>query len=133
MTPVCDLCESTVEPGSGYIFYSIALIGPPGQLTETGAMLLCKDCAQEFVNEATWSGTRKEQSLVDISTSSHAETLDAIKRGNVQGIVKWCKTHGLSPNEAKEKAHALAVRWWDNPEEGAREAIAFWRPRNRQR
>lgn len=129
MEPVCDICDSMVEPRTGYIFYSIALTGAPDRLTEVGPMLLCEDCVQNSVTEATWADMRKKQSLVDISEASRAETRDALKHANVEGIVKWCKAHDLSPSEAKEKAHALAVRWWENPEEGAREAIAFWRPR----
>jgi hypothetical protein len=126
---VCDHCSGPIEKGGGFVFYSTAAGGMPGMLQETGNMMLCDRCANEIVSAAGYGKTlpaQREITGADLLADPMI-MLKMMKEHNAASIVKLCKTHGFTPEQAKAKARELAQKWWDDPNNAQLESAAFWK------
>lgn len=132
---ICDQCNKKINKGSGYVFYSTANAGMTGMEMETGNMLLCEKCANEIVSEEGYKkysksiATKQKFEIDDIigDKDKYWSFYNALGEANTESIVTLCKAHGFTPEEAKAKAHELALLWWEDNQKGALEAANFWK------
>ena len=125
----CDRCNGPISRWGGFLFDSSAAVGFTGTLQETGTMLLCEACTDQIVNEETWLQPITEQREISaLDVLDNPQLLrDTRKAADRDSIVKRCKAHEFTPEQARAKAQELASVWWANQETGEREARAFWR------
>ena len=117
---ICDQCNKKIKKGDGYVFYSTANAGMPSMEMETGNMLLCEKCANEIVSEEGYKkysksmATKQKLEIDDIigDKDKYLSFYNALGEANTESIVTLCKAHGFTPEEAKARAHELALLWW---------------------
>lgn len=125
---VCDHCNGHIPRLQGFAFFCSAAVGMPGLMLDVGNMLLCDACTDQIVNDANWAKTvpaQKEMSAQDFLANSMAlmEAFDDVK---ANGIIAVCKSHGFTPQQARDKARILAIQWWVDPQAAQAESAAFW-------
>lgn len=101
----------------------------PGMARETGGMMLCESCTGRIITEENWRKhipARREMTGADILANPMA-LFDQIQNANGDAIVKLCKRHGFTPDEARAKARELAQAWWVDPSNGEAAAATFWK------
>jgi len=94
-------------------------------LQETGNLLLCDECAASVFAPENWD--HAGGNVEALQTTDPEEMRQAMRRANKASIAVVCRSHGMTPAEAKAKARELAIRWWDDPRMGAVEVSAFWK------
>lgn len=119
---VCDRCSQSISKGEGHLFYSSnELMGDT-----VGNMLLCDQCTNGLINNEMYTKNYQIDGRDLMTVTDPKEMKAAIQQANDLGIIVQCKTLGLSPNEAKEKARELAVLFWENREKAEAESKTFW-------
>jgi hypothetical protein len=107
-----------MSENSGYVFYSdVKLMG----ILPVGSMLICEACTQRIISTESFAAPRKH-------TGSFSDP-DMLNELNAESIIARCKTFGLSPERAKQKARELALEVQKNKERGQDIAYAFWTSR----
>ena len=131
---VCDQCNAEINPGSGYLFYSAACCDTttPGDIGETGNVLLCDECTRQICSPEGFAKGMPEDSggghrnllarLLDPMTM-----IRFVKEANAASIVQRAKKHEFSPEQAAARARELAELWWEDRGKAEAESAAFWK------
>jgi hypothetical protein len=128
---ICDQCNVNIQRDGGFIFYSSAGLGSPGKVKETGNMFLCEQCTNKICTPtgfADWSSTISESDVNAISGDPKKLMIYLGQKNNAIGIAAVCNKHGLTPEQAKDKARELALLFWQDPEKAQMESVKFWSP-----
>ena len=131
MSAICDRCNGSIPDGGGYVFYSTAAMGFAGMGTpqETGNMMLCDDCTGQIITPDGYASQGP-----DVQEVSGADILDnpfglmeMMRKANDSAIIKRCRAHGLTPEQAREKAREFAVMWWKDSDAAQVASRDFWK------
>ena len=126
---VCDRCNGNVKKNDGFLFYASKSFGLPGMAQAPGNMLLCQTCTDQIINDENLSAkpfVPDEISATDV-LGDPALLVEAANKVQDSSIIKLCSKHGFTPQQAKEKAHSLALIWWKDKQKAQIESVSFWK------
>jgi hypothetical protein len=128
--PTCEICSSAIGEGNGYIFCP-SKIGT-GVLSFTSGMkvLLCEKCANSICSAEGFAKTMPTmQDVAPAAGSNQYELRRQLAQDSLMAaIAHKCRSHGLSPEQAKTKANEFGRLWSENPKTAEAKAFAFWNP-----
>ena len=118
---LCDGCRKKMKNKEGYLFYS-EYSAVPEIMSNIGLLLLCQSCTNLIVN--AWTGGKFDKLP---PFDGNAKGVSDFNKNTTNGIISKCKHHGLAPEEAKKKAHELALELWESRVRGEKESLDFWK------
>lgn len=125
---ICDLCNSQIDPGRGFVFYSDTFPAGTQGADETGAVMLCDGCTNAYITKEWFRSPPEIPSLsLDDFRTDIRKARAALRHANVAGIIRVCTAHGFGPAEARSKAQEFASLYWQDKQRCIRESVLFWK------